>query len=275
VLREADGSPAGHVVIFQDVSAVVEMERRLRRTEKLAAVGELAAAIAHEVRNPLAAISGSIQLLDAAATQDVRDGEPGRLMAIVLRETERLNRLISDFLQYARPAALRLESVAVAPLVAETLEMLAAGEGKEIRASARIDPELRVRADPAQLRQLLWNLFLNAAQAMEGRGELRVEAEVQKAPAAQDEFGEIRTASRGEGASGVEISVSDSGVGIDPEVLDRIFDPFFTTKAAGTGLGLATVHRIAEAHGGQISVESSRGAGAIFRIWLPGAEARP
>ena len=275
VLREADGSPAGHVVIFQDVTSVVEMERQLRRSERLAAVGQLAAAIAHEVRNPLAAMSGSIQLLSAGLPEAARDGEGGRLMDIVLRETDRLNRLITDFLQYARPAPSRPERVELAPVVAETAQMLAAGEGKEIALVADVPSGLAVHADAGQLRQLLWNLLLNAAQAMEGKGELRLAAAPRREPSAQDELGGIRTNARGEGVPGVEISVSDTGVGIAPEALDHIFDPFFTTKRAGSGLGLATVHRIVEANGGRIAVESALHVGTTFRVWLPGAGDRP
>lgn len=274
VLREADGTPAGHVLIFQDVTAVVEMERQLRRSERLAAVGQLAAAIAHEIRNPLAAMSGSIQLLSAGLPVVAREGEAGRLMDIVLRETDRLNGLITDFLQYARPAPPRLERVVLAPVVSETLEMLAAGEGKEIEVRTAVPPGLAVKADAGQLRQLLWNLLLNAAQAMEGRGELRLVAAAASEPTAQETEGAIRTSAEGEGIPGVEISVSDTGVGIAPEALDHIFDPFFTTKRAGSGLGLATVHRIVEANGGRVSVESALHAGTTFRVWLPSAEER-
>jgi two-component system sensor histidine kinase PilS (NtrC family) len=272
VLRESDASAAGHVVIFQDVTAVVEMERQLRRSERLAAIGQLAAAIAHEIRNPLAAMSGSIQLLAAGVPAAVREGEAGRLMEIVLRETDRLNRLITDFLQYARPSPGRLEAVALAPLVAETLEMLGQGEGKGLAFEVSVAPELRVRADAAQLRQLLWNLLLNAAQAMAGGGRLTVGARPCPRPEAQDDAEAVRTVDQGDGTPGVEISVSDTGGGIAPEVLDQIFDPFFTTKRAGSGLGLATVHRIVESNGGRLWVESALGAGTTFRVWLPQAE---
>jgi two-component system sensor histidine kinase PilS (NtrC family) len=275
VLREADGSPAGHVLIFQDLTTVVEMERQLRRSERLAAVGQLAAAIAHEVRNPLAAMSGSIQLLAAGLPAASKEGEAGRLMDIVLRETDRLNRLITDFLQYARPSAPQPETVALAAVVAETLEMLSQGEGKEIQVEADVPPDLTVQADAAQLRQLLWNLLLNAAQAMSPGGRVRLAASRRPRPPPQDELDAVRTVQDEEGSPGVEISVSDTGVGIAPEVLDQIFDPFFTTKRAGSGLGLATVHRIVESNGGRLWVESALGVGTSFRIWLPQAEARP
>jgi two-component system sensor histidine kinase PilS (NtrC family) len=273
VLREADGTPAGHVVIFQDVTAVVEMERQLRRSERLAAVGQLAAAIAHEIRNPLAAMSGSIQLLAGGLPPESKQGEAGRLMEIVLRETDRLNRLITDFLQYARPSPPRLEAVLLAPIVTETLELLGQAEGKGLDLEARVPAGLGVHADAAELRQLFWNLLLNAAQAMPSGGKLTLVAEPRLRPPAQDEVDTVRTERVGERAPGVEISISDSGVGIAPDVLDHIFDPFFTTKRAGSGLGLATVHRIVESNGGRLWVTSALGAGTTFRIWLPGAEA--
>lgn len=272
VLREGDGTPAGNVVIFQDVTAVVEMERQLRRSERLAAVGQLAAALAHEIRNPLAAMSGSIQLLASGLPAPPADGEPRRLMDIVLRETDRLNRLITDFLQYARPAAPRLEAVEIAPLVAETAEMLSQGEGKGVSVTTAVDAGLRVQADGGQLRQVLWNLLVNAVQAMPEGGALRIDAAPRPRPLAQAELESVRTGGDEEGVPGVEISVSDTGVGIAPEVLDQIFDPFFTTKRAGTGLGLATVHRIVEGFGGRLWVQSAVGAGTTFRIWLPRAE---
>lgn len=271
VLREADGAPAGHVIIFQDLTAVVEMEQQLRRSERLAAVGQLAAAIAHEVRNPLAAMSGSIQLLAAGLPQQGNEGEAGRLMEIVLRETDRLNRLITDFLQYARPSPARREAVDLGAIVTETAEMLSQGEGKGLTLEVVVPPGLSVLADPAQLKQLFWNLLLNAAQAMLDGGRLRVGATRRPRPTAQDELGPIRTVQEGEIPPGVEISISDTGVGIAPDVLDHIFDPFFTTKQAGTGLGLATVHRIVDSNGGCLWVESAPGQGTTFRIWLPQA----
>lgn len=273
VLREVDGSAAGHVVIFQDVTAVVEMEQQLLRTERLAAVGQLAAAIAHEVRNPLAAMSGAIQLLAAELPPESRQAEPGRLMQIVLRETDRLNRLITDFLQYARPAPACRETVTLAPLVAETTRMLAQGEGKGLEIEVDVPEGLRVVADAGQLQQLLWNLLLNAAQAMPGGGRVRISARSCPCPDAQEEAGPVRTVAEGEATAGVEISVADTGVGIAPEVLDHIFDPFFTTKRAGSGLGLATVHGIVERNGGRLRVASAPGAGTTFRVWLPRADA--
>ncbi len=236
-------------------------------------MGELAAAIAHEVRNPLAAMSGSIQLLVAELPPESRQGEPGRLMEIVLRETDRLDRLLTDFLHYARPSQPRAEAVPLAPLLAETAEMLSHGEGKLLQVERDVPDGLAVLADPAQLRQLFWNLLLNAAQAMPEGGVLRLSASPRDEPPAQGELEPIRTVEEGQGAPGVEVCIADTGIGIAPDVMEHIFDPFFTTKQAGTGLGLATVHRIVESNGGRLWVESAVGVGTIFRIWLPRAVA--
>jgi two-component system sensor histidine kinase PilS (NtrC family) len=269
ILRELDGSPGGHVVIFQDVTDVVRMELELRRSERLAAVGQLSAAIAHEIRNPLAAISGSIQMLHATASP-AGDDESRRLMEIVLRETRRLNALITDFLQYARPGPAKLERVALGELAEEIVKMLenARASGVEIRCD--VPAELAVRGDAGQIRQVLWNLCRNALQAMPEGGALEISARGDTASAAQASDEEGRNA-RDEGEGAIEIVVRDAGVGMPPEVLERIFDPFFTTKTEGTGLGLATVHRIVEAHGGSLRVESAPGLGSTFRVRLPRA----
>jgi len=268
ILRETDGSPAGHVVIFQDVTDVVRMEAELRRSERLAAVGQLSADIAHEIRNPLAAISGSIQMLHAAASPE--DEESRRLMEIVLRETDRLNGLITDFLQYARPRPAKLERVALSELVEEIGKMLEAARPPEVTIRCALPAGLAVRGDAGQLRQVLWNLCRNALQAMPRGGVLEITARAESRGVAQAPAGEGRNA-RDEGEGTIEIAVRDEGIGMSPEILERIFDPFFTTKSEGSGLGLATVHRIVEAHGGSLHVESAPERGSTFRIRLPRA----
>jgi two-component system sensor histidine kinase PilS (NtrC family) len=268
VLRSAEGEPAGHVVIFQDVTKVVEMEAELRRQERLAAVGALSAHLAHEIRNPLAAISGSIQIL-AGSLGDARDDETPRLLDIAVREADRLNQLITDFLQYARPAPGRFGPVPVGAVAAEVLKMFESVCPAGVRVVLEAPPALHALADEGQLRQLLWNLFLNAVQAMPEGGRLTVSAaEVPpQAPAAGGRK------APDEGARWVEISVADAALKIPEDVLDRIFDPFFTTKQDGTGLGLATVHRIVESGGGHLTVESAVGRGTTFRVRLPRADA--
>lgn len=267
VLRDGAGNASGRVIIFQDVSTVVAMEAELCRSERLAAVGELSASIAHEIRNPLAAIAGAIQVLQTDVDGGA-EGASGRLMDIVLRETDRLDSLIGGFLRYARPGPIKPEPVALSRAVAELGEMLAKvlPEGVEIESSV---PEgIGVEADPDQLRQVLWNLCHNAWQAMPEGGVIGVEA--RRVVASQEEGGADRNARKEE--SWVEICVRDAGTGMPPEVLDHVFDPFFTTKVDGSGLGLAIVHRIIDEHGGSIRVESSEHSGTTVRICLREAE---
>jgi two-component system sensor histidine kinase PilS (NtrC family) len=269
-LRSESGAGDGHVVIFQDVTRIVEMEHALRRGERMAALGELAARLAHEVRNPLAAISGSIEMLEHV------HGDPtdaSRLREIVLRETERLDHLITDFLQYARPAPPRAVRVELAPVVDEIAAMLATtrAQGPEgpVRHGVACDVEtgLAVRADEGQLRQVLWNLCRNAIEAMPEGGDVMLSASSQA--------GGCGGRNDPQGRGTVEISVADTGFGIPEEEIDRVFEPFFTTKKQGTGLGLATVHRIVESNAGEISVESQPGSGTRFQIRLPAADRDP
>jgi two-component system sensor histidine kinase PilS (NtrC family) len=269
-LRTGDAGPDGLVVIFQDVTDVVAMEQELRRSERLAAVGELSASIAHEIRNPLAAISGSIQMLKREADGRVPGGQDARLMGIVLRETERLNRLIGDFLHYARPGPRRVEAIQLAELVVDMREMLDAALGSDMELEVSIPTELAVQADAGQLRQVLWNLVLNSMQAMPTGGRIQIDAREIAVRASQ--AGVVGGRNEEEKEACVEICVRDSGVGIAAEVLEHIFDPFFTTKSEGSGLGLATVHRIVEEHGGSLNLESAEGMGTTACVRLPQGE---
>jgi two-component system sensor histidine kinase PilS (NtrC family) len=270
ILKDAFDVAFGFVVIFQDVTAVVEMERELRRSERLAAVGELSASIAHEVRNPLAAISGSIQILRNLVGTEEAALEPRKLMEIVLRETDRLNHLITDFLQYARPGPLQLEPVVVAEAVEDVLKMFESIRPRNVSVGVEIQEGLRVLADASQLRQVLWNLVLNAAQAMAEGGHLRVSAAAvpREMPQESANVGRNETTGRKK-KDWAEIAISDQGGGVPPEVLERIFDPFFTTKERGSGLGLATVHRIVEDHGGSVKLESTVSEGTTIRLRFP------
>ncbi len=238
---------AGVVVVFQDLTVLRRMEEQMRRNERLAAVGVLAAGLAHEIRNPLSSMSGSIELLKA----DLPAGaEQARLMAIVLRETERLDRLIDDFLRFARPAPLRVGEVMLDRLVREAAELFQhdpAATGCEV--AIDVPGGATGFGDEGQLRRALLNLLLNAAQAMEGQGRIGVSLVC------------------GDGRA--RLSVSDDGPGIPEEDLDRIFDPFYTTREKGTGLGLALVYRTVEAHGGHVEVRSEPGAGSTFTMDLP------
>lgn len=277
ILREEDGSPAGQVVIFQDVTDVVEMEHELRRSERLAAIGQLAAAIAHEVRNPLASISGAIEMLRSDGGGRSRPLERGKLMEIVLREIERLDLLITDFLCYARPAPTKLERVRLAAVVRELASVIQTASPEDLRLRTSVAEDLELWGDPAQIRQLLWNLLGNAVHAVDGKGSISLSARRIPARDSQPQPQGRPGIGRGAGMETegwAELTVQDDGCGIAPEEMERIFDPFFTTKREGSGLGLATVHRIVEAHGGSIRVESRPGQGTRFAVQLPCAEER-
>jgi two-component system sensor histidine kinase PilS (NtrC family) len=229
------------------------MEEDLRRKEKLAAIGEMAAGLAHEIRNPLASLYGSIQLLQGEVPLE---GTQERLMAIVLKESERLDALITDFLLFAFPHVGEREPILLRELVEETLEIFKKGPHFQdgYRIKLQVDRTVRIHGNRRQIQQILWNLLLNAAQAMPGGGEIRIEAE--------------RTRERKDQTS-VSWRVRDNGRGISEENLRKVFDPFYTSRQGGTGLGLAIVHRIVENHGGRVHVQSESGKGTVFEIELP------
>ena len=225
------------------------MEGRVRRAEKLAAVGEMAAGLAHEIRNPLASLSGAIQMM----REELRcDPDQARLMRIILREADRLGALVSNFLLYARPPAGRQVPVDLERALAETLELFSRAETVQNRIRVRLDaqPGMWAELDPGHLRQVLWNLLTNAAEAIDGPGEIRVEL----AP---------------DGPRQLCLKVIDSGQGMAPDTLRSIFDPFFSTKSSGTGLGLSIVQRILDACDCRLDVESEPGRGTTFTIVLP------
>jgi two-component system sensor histidine kinase PilS (NtrC family) len=271
VLRDGEAGAEGHVVIFQDVSDVVEMEANLRQSERLAAVGQLSASIAHEIRNPLAAISGSIEMLQRERARQDESCDSGHLMSIVLREVDRLNQLISDFLNYARPRPSNFESCRLCEVVTDVLKMFEAARPGAVQVDLALEDGLTVFADADQLRQVLWNLVLNASEAMPSGGRLRVSARALAERVSQGDGSAGRKGKLGrEGKSRwVEITVADDGCGIPQDLRVRIFDPFFTTKRNGSGLGLATVHRIVENHGGSVRLESKVGVGTTVRLRLP------
>ena len=243
---------AGHVIVFQDLTGLRQMEEAMRRADRLASIGRLAAGLAHEIRNPLASMTGSIELLSDAS--GLRESER-RLLGIVLREAERLDALVRDFLGFARPPSPEMASVDLVGLAEEALAVFRQGaEARALRVELLHEGPVRVLGDARQLKQVLWNLLANAADATAAGGRLGVRLGAEGGQAA--------------------LEVKDSGSGIAPDDLGRIFDPFFTTKERGTGLGLATVHRIVEAHGGRVAVQSELGRGSTFRVLLP-LDARP
>ncbi len=225
----------------------------MKRVEKMAAVGEMAARLTHEIKNPLAALVGSVRLLH----DDLGlEGSHDRLMRIILREADRLGGLVNEFLQFARPVAGNPTPVRLATVLGEIVELfqrdrMAAGR---LDVTTEIDPALWIEMDPSHLKQVMWNFLLNSAQAIEVQGYIR-----------------IATQSAGEGM--VAIRVSDNGSGIDEETMTSLFEPFFTTKSQGSGLGLCVVYRILEAYGFRLDVESSPGKGSVFSILARKAKA--
>lgn len=253
LLKDDANAVRGIILIFQDITKMVEMEKQVRMQERLATVGSLAAGIAHEIRNPLASLSGSIQVLQGELALK---GDNKHLMDIVIRETDRLNLIITDFLEYARLKDARLEQLELLPVLDETIMLLKNSKDftGDIRIRHEIDPRVVINGDAQRIRQVFWNLFINACQAMPQGGEITVTA---------------RPFSREDDTRGCEIVIADSGQGIAREDRDKIFNPFFTTKTGGTGLGLAIVYRIIEDHRGTITVDSVPNKGTQFIIRLP------
>ncbi|MBI4208125.1 MAG: PAS domain S-box protein [Deltaproteobacteria bacterium] len=270
-----DQEVKGHVVAFQDLTEVKQMEQEMYRREQLAAVGELAASIAHEIRNPLTAISGSIQVLRQGLKVK---GDHAKLMDIVLRESDRLNQLITDFLTYSRSSE-RKEKVFNLGLVAkETVQIFRTGIDKgsaPIQIETDLNEKLPLKGDEQQMRQVLWNLLVNAKQAMLTGGTLRVQLRPYLGrDLGRDLGGDLGGDSRESWNSEewIELSIQDTGKGIPKEALPKIFHPFFTTKEGGTGLGLSIVYRVVESHGGTIHVTSEVGKGTQVTIRLPRRE---
>jgi two-component system, NtrC family, sensor histidine kinase PilS len=248
MLKGSAESMQGFIVIFQDLTELKRLEKEMKQKEKWAAIGELSSNIAHEIRNPLASLKGSIEMLKEGS---VPDNQKERLMEIALNEMDRLNRVITDFLTYSRPTPAEFRMFDLHRLLDETLELLENVDQDRSNLSIRKEygGTLEVKADPQKLRQVFWNLGINAVEAMPEGGELVVST---------------RNADRL-----VEITFKDSGSGIDREHIEKIFYPFFTTKEKGTGLGLAIAYRIVEEHNGILRVASSSGIGTTFEVILP------
>jgi two-component system sensor histidine kinase PilS (NtrC family) len=220
------------------------MESHVKRVEKMAAIGEMAAGLAHEIKNPLASLTGSIQLLK----EDFRyDPDHDKLMQIILREADRLSSLANNFLMYARPPAGKVETIELEKVIIETTELFekdASNDGR-ITTTKNIQSGIWISMDPVHLRQILWNLLLNASEAIAGEGMIDIEMYSLKNKRAC-------------------IKISDDGCGMSQDELKSIFDPFYTTKPTGTGLGLSIVHRILEAYDSWLNVESETDKGTTF-----------
>lgn len=261
VLKTPAGEELGLLATFQDLSDVRRMQERVRRADRLAAVGELSASIAHEIRNPLAAIANSIDMLRDELP--VR-GEQRRLMDLVVKESERLNRILDDFLEYARVRPLEAEVVPVDRAVEEVVSLLRCHPdiGDDLLIRLHHDGRAFACLDESQMKQVYVNLALNAFEAMAHRGTLDIA--ITTCPG--DEVGLADTPC-------VRLSFRDTGPGVEVGQEASIFEPFHTTKPQGTGLGLSVAARIVENHGGRIDLTSPENGGAEFSIYLPEVEA--
>jgi two-component system, NtrC family, sensor histidine kinase PilS len=248
LVDEADNS-RGYVLTFQDLTEVMGLEREVRRQERLAALGKMAAGLAHEIRNPLASMRGSVQVLDSELSLSP---DQAQLMQIVLRESDRLNRIVSDFLTYARPPRIERAVIDVSSLLSETVALL--------RNSSELLPDHVIKealpgapvlyqGDPNQMRQIFWNLARNAIQAMPDGGELCVALEAR--PGRE-----------------VNIMFQDTGQGMSREQKERLFEPF-NSSSGGTGLGMAIVYQLVRDHDGAVLVDSEIGNGTRISIKLP------
>jgi len=252
-LNDHLGRRIGDILIFQDLSSIKMMEQALEKNRRLAFVGEMAASLAHEMRNPMASISGSIQLLKRDLQLSDADE---RLMQIILRGKDQLENFIKDFLLMARPAAGARANCDVASIIEDVIEAICYVPEWDERHFIQKDiaNPLSFVANKAEMRQILWNLVLNAVQAMPEGGTIRVSANKVQ----------LNTTDHC-----LEIKIADAGGGITEDDRSKVFEPFFTTKEKGTGLGLAIVNRIVESYGGKIIIESEDGKGAAFIVTLP------
>lgn len=248
-LSSEAGETTGIVITFQDLTQVRSLEEISRRQDRLAAIGRMAASIAHEIRNPLAAMRGSIQMMRAEMHGDSSQTE---LMEIILRESDRLNRIITDFLSYARPRSLIQARVDIGDLLHQTFALLR--HSPEVAANQNIveevpDEPLLAEADEGQLKQVFWNLARNALQAMPKGGTLCARVE-------------------NNSNNRLRIAFTDTGRGMSPEQVEHLFEPFSSTTG-GTGLGLSIVYQIIRDHGGTINVRSREGEGTTITVELP------
>lgn len=257
LLRDGKDRPAGRIIIFQDLSEIRKLETQMKRSERLAAIGQLSAAIAHEIRNPLASISGSVEML---SVDEHTSEESQILMNIVVREVERLDTLIRDFLAYSQPRTLSTSPHDIVPIIREVLRLFrspADRAGIVVDFDCELPSGAVVDIDPEAFRQVVWNLLQNASDAIEELPEDRRRIQLAIEPVAKE-------------SDELIFAVEDDGPGVGEEAAERIFEPFFTTKETGTGLGLATIFRLLEEQGCRITLEAPKKLrGARFEVHMP------
>lgn len=240
----------GLIMTFQDLTEIRSMEESVRRKDRLAAVGRVAAGLAHEIRNPLGAMRGAIQVLESNTPPESIQAD---LMSIILRESDRLNKIITNFLSYARPGVTNFSETDVCDSIRETFTLLKhSPDVKEthiVEANLPAEPVI-IAADPTQLKQIFWNLARNAIQAMPDGGKFRVSLELVP-------------------INRVKITFEDTGIGMSPEQVEQLFEPFSNSASGGTGLGLSIVYQIVRDHSGSINVRSHEGEGTVITVELP------
>ncbi len=253
-LRDAEGTDQGHILLFQDLTEWQELQEQLKIQDRMAAIGQMAAGLAHEVGNPLAAISGSVQMLAGGLHGDLDRGDASRdkLAEIILKESRRLDRTVKTFLQFAKPGERELAVFDVAAMLAEAIQLLRNSDDVEPQHTIEADlvPEsAMIQADFDQLSQIFWNLARNALQAMPGGGRLTVSGRLENGY--------------------YQMQFRDTGIGMTEEERDRLFHPFKSFFDGGTGLGMAIVYRIVKEHGGEIRVDSELNNGSCISVRLP------
>jgi len=249
-LSDQTGRYLGSILLFKDLREIQTLRSEIARSQRLAAVGRLAAGVAHEIRNPLSSIKGFATYFQERSRENAQDGQ---VAAILIQEVDRLNRVVSQLLEFSRPVGLLPRPVRLSQLIEDSLKLI---EGQARDKGVAIQSEIHtgeqaLRLDPDRLSQVLLNLFLNSLEAMHAGGALA-----------------IRVDKTADGRR-LEIRVSDTGCGIRPEDLPKVFEPYFTTKPSGTGLGLAIARNIVEAMGGEIAVANRADTGATFTLRLP------
>lgn len=243
---DKNGKKQGDIYLITDRTNLERMEKEVRKNEHLAMLGRFAAGIAHEIRNPLASMSGAIELLKQATFPE--ESEDGKLMNILFREVERLDLLITDLLVFARPRPIESSSLVLKDLLSDIIRILDK-KGKDLEIVFEPQDEGSIRGDEDKLKQVFLNLFVNAVDGIKNKGIIEVDI---------DKKGEW-----------LIVSIKDNGMGIAEKDLAHIFEPFFTTKKQGTGLGLAIVHQIVSDHGGKTEVHSEKNKGTLIKVFLP------
>ncbi|MGI9534032.1 MAG: two-component system sensor histidine kinase NtrB, partial [Thermodesulfobacteriota bacterium] len=248
LLKDDSNNTRGYTVIFQDLTEIRNLEERLRSSEKLAILGQLSGGLAHELRNPLSAISGAIEILSSEVAQN---DTTYRLSKVATREIERLNLMVEDFLLLTTPVnELNTSIVDISSILNETLESFKnTVKRSDLDIKKSFQNGMLVEADSFKMKQVFWNLLDNSMDSMPQGGKIEIKC--------FSENGKIK------------VSIVDEGVGIEDEYMTKIFDPFFTTKEIGTGLGLAIVQKVVEGYNGNISVNSKIGKGTEFLVTLP------